>query len=406
MIATDAESIGGAVRIVAATPNLQFESYLRTVLGDQAAVERIWAATYEGDWVGQLIGRLTASAAEVVVLGPDVDHQSLMRMAREVDAARSDIALVLFAKPSMELLSEALSAGVRNVITESDPGDVIRAKLEEVAAVARRRRSMALAAESGPSRRVVVVLGPKGGSGKTTVSTNLAVTLAEGSRDDTVLVDLDLQFGDVGSALRILSDHTIAAVAGGIAPHDSTAVKLLLARYEGSLYVLCAPESPAEADAITQAHVASVVQTLSGEFRYVVVDTGSGLDEATLAVLPLATDFVIVAGTDVPSTRGAAKSVRTLDMLGFTAARRHLVVNRADAKTGLAITDLEAAIGLPAAARIPVSAEVTRGVNEGVPLVHVPGKLAAADALRQLAYVVAPDLMLGAQRPAKRRRGL
>ena len=143
---------------------------------------------------------------------------------------------------------------------------------------------------------------------------------------------------------------------------------------------------------------------LAGEFRYVVVDTGSGLDEATLAVLGLCTDFICLTSTDVPSVRNTRKEVETLDQLGHVAQRRHFVVNRADAKVGLSLADIEATIGLAIDVAVPSSRAVPLAVNQGKPVLAGDPRSPAALSLARLVDRFAP-----AEVPAhakKRRRQL
>ena len=127
-----------------------------------------------------------------------------------------------------------------------------------------------------------------------------------------------------------------------------------------------------------------MLSLLASEFRYVVIDTGSGLDEATLAVLELCTDIVVLTSTDVPSVRATRKEVETLDLLGLTDQKRHFVVNRADARVGLPVSEVEATVGMPADVTIPSSRAVPISVNQGTPVVVSDRRSNVADAMTQL----------------------
>src|SRR5690606_32365469 len=160
--------------------------------------------------------------------------------------------------------------------------------------------------------RVIAVASPKGGVGKTTIATHLAAALAQHSPTGTVLVDLDVQFGDVAAALDLDPTYTLGDVLSGPVATDAIALKSLLTQHESGLYVLPGVRNPAEADHIGTEHISRLLGTLKREFRYVVLDTAPGLHEQTLAALDQATDVVLVCGLDVPSVRGMRKE---LDLL-------------------------------------------------------------------------------------------
>ena len=206
-----------------------------------------------------------------------------------------------------------------------------------------------------------------------------------------MIVDLDFQFGDVASALRMTPEHTFADISRTPLTVDVTTVKIFLTASDGGLYALCAPETPVDADGITPQQVQHVVSLLASEFRYVIIDTGSGLDEGTLAVLKLCTDIVVLTSTDVPSVRATRKEVEMLDLLGICEATRHFVVNRADAKVGLPVSEVEATVGMRAAVTIPSSRAVPISVNQGSPVLVSDRRTPVADAMARLVSQFASD---------------
>ena len=236
--------------------------------------------------------------------------------------------------------------------------------------------------------KVIVVISPKGGSGKTAVSSNLAVALAQRHPGRVVAVDLDVQFGDLGTALSLTPEHTLAQLAR-TSQIDATTVKLFLTPYEHGLYVLAGANDPVDADSIGHAHVSAVLPLLAQNFDYVVVDTPAGLDERTLAAIECATDLLLVSSLDVTSIRSLRKALDSLDQMGVKAARQ-FVLNRADAKVGLDPSDAEEAIGMEISCSIPSSRELPLALNLGTPVVISEPKSAVAKQLQQLAQQYAP----------------
>ena len=217
--------------------------------------------------------------------------------------------------------------------------------------------------------KIITILSPKGGAGKTTTATNLAVGLARRHPRQVVLVDIDLQFGDVAGVLRLSPEATFSDVVRRW-PMDAGTLKLQLAPHHSELFALCAPSNPAEADEITATHVEGVLSALSTCFRYVIVDTDPGLSERVLSALDVSTDVVMVCGTDVPSVRGLRKALDALDLIGMHEPTRHFALNRADAKTNLPTADIEASIGHTVDVTIPSSRDVVLATNEGVPIME------------------------------------
>ena len=248
--------------------------------------------------------------------------------------------------------------------------------------------------------KVIVVVSPKGGSGKTAVSSNLAVALAQRHPGRVVAVDLDVQFGDLTMALSLTAEYTLAQLAR-TSQIDATTVKLHLTPAPNGLFVLAGASDPVDADSIGHEHVTRVLPLLAENFDYVVVDTSAGLDERTLAALECATDLLLVSSLDVTSIRSLRKAVDALDHIGITADRR-LVLNRADSKVGLNPSDAEEVMGMTIACAIPSSREIPLSLNLGTPVVLSKPKSPVANQLQQLALLYSPVDALPAKKGWRR----
>lgn len=236
--------------------------------------------------------------------------------------------------------------------------------------------------------KLIVVVSPKGGSGKTAVSSNLATALAQEHPGRVVAVDLDLQFGDLSLALSVNPEHTLAQLAR-TAHLDATTIKLHLTAASNGLFVLAGATDPVDAEHIGHEHVSTLLPLLAQNFDYVVVDTPAGLDERTLAALECATDVLLVSSLDVTSIRSLRTARDAFDQMGIT-AQRQLVLNRADSKVGLAPTDAEDVMGMDIACSIPSSRSVPISLNVGEPVVISEPKSAVAKQFRELAGLYAP----------------
>jgi pilus assembly protein CpaE len=331
----------------------------------------------------RIVREVGAGTASVVCIGDDVPLDLAIEVAAVADRDhRAEMSVVLVANPSNELWRHAVRAGVRDII---DP-HLVDVELEPalgraVEWTARLRRESMLPPPPPPpvkTARVIVVLSPKGGSGKTMVASNVTAALARDGGGPVALVDLDVQFGDAAYAFGLVPEHTIGQLAA--APTlDATTLKVFLTRHEPSgAYVLCGAESPEEGESVTEALARRVVELLVRDVDYVVVDTPAGLDERTLAVLELATDAVLVSSLDVSSIRNLGKSLDALDRVGLLPESRHFVLNRSDARVGIEPSDVEAALKMRIDSAVPSSRAIPFSMNQGRPIVVEDPKSQAA----------------------------
>lgn len=358
--------------VLLVTPDDSFEARVQSALGADTTVE-LADPTVLGESPRYAIPLILEQCAntEVVFIGPEVDVTSALEYAYEFDLQRPDVAVIVCATTSADVLSEALHAGVRDVVDPLSGDDRLLEAYKRATEAAARARSRVVEERSGDRNSMVIaVASPKGGSGKTTIATNLAVGLAATAPGQVAIVDLDVQFGDVATALQLMPEYSIADAARSVSSLDAMSLKVLLTHHPVDFYALCAPDSPAEGERVTASQTAAVLKLMQREFRYVVVDTAAGLGEQTLAALEAASDIVLVCSMDVPSVRGFRTTLITLDEIGLTSAPRHIVLTRADARVGLNIDDIERTIGRSIDVAVPSSRSVPVSINQGTPILQ------------------------------------
>ena len=361
--------------------------------GVNVEVERLWADEYLRIDPTKVVDDVVQLGAAVVWIGPGIDADRLIELADGFDRVRPDICVVLAATPSATVLERALRVGVRDMVDPNGPVEAVaEATVRAVRAAERRQAVTAVEdAVSRPAHRIVTMVSPKGGSGKTTIASNLGVELSTLLPGQVAIADLDLQFGDVASALQLTPEHTVADVGRAAADIDSTMLKVFLTGHPSGLFALCAPPTPAEADDVTLEDATGVVRGLSEQFAVTLVDTAGGLGEHTLAAMEIATDLLFVSTMDVGCVRSLRKAIDAIDQLGMTSQRRWFVLNRGDAKVGLEPADVEAAVGLTADATIVSSRLVPLSMNQGSPIVESEPRSPVAKQLKALAQQMAVE---------------
>lgn len=343
------------------------EQTIVDLFGKRVAVRRVWSQ----QWRDSAEVSMDACAAdpELLVIGPDLPVDVIRYVVADVDRQfRSTTSAVLLANPDVQISMDLLRLGARDVLSAGLEGTELHAKLEPVLQLAQDRHDKSGSEKVSLRRRVIAVVSPKGGTGKTTLSTNVAVGLAGRMPKQVLLVDLDLQFGDCSSALGLKPEHSLSEAIQATS-HERTGLKVFLTNHSSSLLLLPPPDDLAEADKIDVDDLKTTVSALAEEFPFVVIDTAAGIDPAALVAMQLATDLLFVTTTDVPSILAVRRQVEALDRIGFTSQRRSLVLNRANAKVGLSAGDVESSIGMEVKFQIPSSRLIPVSTNEGSPAI-------------------------------------
>lgn len=383
-------------RFVLITTDTEFSSRLRTAVVSMPGGLQEFHADYLPENPEDVLRQLVGEPAEVLLLGPGLPTDGSLKFAAQLNHQNPEISVILIAQQDADLALSAMRAGIRDLMPATADGDTMRVFLERAShgAANWRRTNPASASvmqEHNAGGRVIPVISPKGGVGKTTLATNLAVGLGKATPMSVVIVDLDLQFGDVASGLMIEPEFTITDAVLGPASQDSLVLKTYLSVHPAGMYALCAPRNPTEMEKISGEHVTRLLQQLQKEFQYVVVDTAPGLGEHVLATLEMATDAVWVCGMDIPGVRGLRTGLQILSELHLLPQGRHVVLNMADKRAGLTLQDVEATIGVPVDVVIPRSKTLPYSTNRGVPVLQDNSRDAAAKGLRQLVERFKPN---------------
>lgn len=383
-------------RFILISPNNEFERLVRLAVAGMHGSLHVFQADYLPDGPADILRQMLGEPPEVMILGPGLPVDGSLKLASVMDLQYPEISVVLAAAADTALVMDAMRSGVRDLLDPTSTPDTIRVMLERASlAAAGRRRGLAPQAsehaDHGAGGRVIAVMSPKGGVGKTTIATNLAIGLGKTSPMGVVIVDLDLQFGDVASGLLLEPEFTISDAVLGAASQDSMVLKTYLTVHPAGLYALCAPRTPIEMDKISGAHISHLLEQLRQEFRYVVVDTAPGLGEHVLATLEQATDAVWVCGMDVPSIRGTRTGFQILEELNLVPEHRHIVLNMADRRAGLTLKDVEATVGAPVDVVLPRSKNLPYSTNKGIPVLQDGSRDPASKGLRELVDRFKPD---------------
>jgi pilus assembly protein CpaE len=238
--------------------------------------------------------------------------------------------------------------------------------------------------------RVVTVFSPKGGTGKTVMATNLSVCFAKNAGKRTLLLDLDLQFGDAAIMLGIEPEKTIQDLVTAPGELDPEKLAGYTTRHSSGLDVLPAPIRPEDAELVTEAKLARLIEVAKESYEVIIVDTSPFFHGPMLATLDQTEDLLLVCGLDVPTIKNVRLSLQTLQLLAFPAERVRVVLNRANSNVGMKKGEVEAALESKIRFEVPSDRAVPLAVNRSNPAVLSDPKSDFGRAVREMAKTLLP----------------
>jgi pilus assembly protein CpaE len=318
------------------------------------------------------------SAADLVVVGCAHQPDQAVRVVEAAVRQRPDRPVVaLQVGTANGFMQRAFDAGADDLIELPQHPSQLRFALEKALA---RRRGTAV----GTAGPMITVLGPKGGTGKTLTSCNLAVSLAHAGATP-VIVDLDLQFGDVGLALGLRPGRTIYDLASSGGSLDAEKIEGFLAAHASGARALLAPLRPDQAAAVGPSFLREVFKLLRARHDFVIVDTPPAFTPEVIATIDVSSHLCLVGMLDALSLKDTKIGFETLAQMGYDPSELTLVLNRADTNVGISMPDVERLLGRRPDVLVPSDRAIPRALTLGEPIVAAEPRSGAAKAFGDLA---------------------
>jgi pilus assembly protein CpaE len=357
--------------------------------------------------IEELVQALRPGRPVVAVFGPGLASAYGFEQIHRLVSTHPELGAVLAVDElSTPLLQAALRAGARDTVAAADTAALTQA-VERVGGLlgGTATRVPAVSATRATPGRLVVVFSAKGGVGKSTVAINVAVSLAHRTNERVVLVDADVNFGDVAVLLGLPPQQTVLDAIAAAQYGDGEMVRTMLARHQASgLLVLPAPTEPMLAGGLLPNEMVEVCRVLAGSCAFVVTDLPAQLDDVAVALIEAADDVLLVGGMDIPSVKNLKIGMQALDLLALAGPKLRLVLNRANTQVKLDITEVEQVLGIPARFPIPSDIAVPIAVNAGVPVVEHAPTSPASRALDRIALSLLGPEVYGRGKHGRRAR--
>jgi pilus assembly protein CpaE len=368
---------------------------LREALERHGEVELVGASST----VMESAPTLTGGHLQVVLHGTRSSSLPADEIASIREHTRAPIILLASGEASA-LLEEALDADVSDVL-------LLPQMTENVVFAIRKASKSGHRPTVAPGRRgrIVTVFSPKGGTGKTVTSTNLAAAFGKFEGKRTLLLDLDLQFGDAAIMLGIEPEKTIYDLVVAPGELDSEKLAGYTTRHVSGLDILPAPLRPEDAELVTETKLSRLLEVARESYDVIVVDTSPFFHGPMLATLDRTDELLLVCGLDVPTLKNVRLALQTLELLAFPTNRIRVVLNRANTKVGMKRSEVEGALDVKVRFEIPSDRAVPIAVNRGNPAVLAEAGSDYSKAVRVMAKGLLPAEAAKAQKRRLFKRG-
>lgn len=371
-----------------------FES-LRTALAETDDIDVVGAHSH----VASAAAPLAGGHLDCIVHATRSTQFPVDDIAAIREHTRAPIILVASGGEAAAMLDKALEVDVADVLLLPQ---LTHNVVFSIRKAAHARRQLQVPVHRG---RVITVFSPKGGTGKTVISTNMAAQLAKVEGKRTLLLDLDLQFGDAAIMLGLEPAKTIYDLVVAPGELDSEKLAGYVTKHQCGLDILAAPLRPEDAELIVESKVTALIEVAKTAYDAIVVDTSPFFHGPMLATLDRTDQLLVLCGLDVPTLKNVRLALQTLELLSFPASRIEYVMNRASANVGLKTREVEDGLKVKVGHELPLERNVQVCVNRGEPAVLSDPRSDFARGVAALAKQVAPKHTT-ASRQAQRRRML
>jgi pilus assembly protein CpaE len=304
-----------------------------------------------------------------VILDLSEDPEGAIRMAGALAAEVPRAALVgIGPELGAAHLLEAMRAGlVEYVPHPADP----HAVYEAVGRALQKKGGIPEEVAPTDEGSVLAFFSAKGGAGSSTVATNVGIELHRLTGRRTLLVDLDLEMGEIASMLGIQPRFHLVDLVRNFHRMDADLLASYIESHDSGVHVLSAPFEPQVGEAVTHDQISAILGFFKSHYDYVVVDMSKSLAPPAMATLQCADSIFLITNVDVPSIRNLKRALPSLDQAtGGDVNRLRLVVNRFNGKGLVGLKDLEDTLGLEVYATLGNDYKtVIEAMSTGRPLV-------------------------------------
>jgi pilus assembly protein CpaE len=326
---------------------------------------------------------------DVVLMDINMPIKDGIKATEEITLNRPETTVIIMSvQKEQEYMKKAMHVGAREFLckpftTEELTETIIRAYEMDIK---RKEKVNLTKPHEKLNSKVITIYSSKGGVGKTTVASNLAVAIARLTRKRVALVDMDLQFGDIAIILNVSVKNTINDLIKDLGQTDSKQIDEYLVSHFSGVRVLPAPIKPEYAEYITSQHVEKIINLLKESYHYIIIDTSASFEETVLSVLDLSDEILFLSTLDLPTIKNVKTGMDVMDSLRYPQEKIKIVLNKASEQYGIKYKDFESVLKQQIWAYIPEDSQtVITSANKGFPFVMTRTETKVAKAVLGIA---------------------
>lgn len=325
------------------------------------------------------------SRPDIVLMDINMPVIDGIRATEEITTDMPETTVIIMSvQGETEYVRKAMTAGARNFLCKPFTGDELCTAIVKTYNAELRRRENVLPSQYQEELKstVYTVFSTKGGVGKTTIASNLAVSIARSTKKKVALIDLDLQFGDIAIMLNVSVKNTISDLVKEFSQLDRNLMEEYLVTHFSGVKVLPAPIKPEYAEYITVNHVEKIINTLRESYHYIIVDTSASFHESVLTALDMSDRILVVSTLDLPTIKNIKAGLDIMETLRYPDEKIHVVLNKASEQYGIKYKDFENTLRHSIWAYIPEDSQtVVTSANKGFPFVMTRTETRVAKAI-------------------------
>lgn len=288
---------------------------------------------------------------------------------------------------STNTIVKAMRMGAKEFL----PKPIIKEDLKHSIMIFNKQESL----EDESASKIITVYSNKGGIGKTTIATNLAVEFAKTTRDKVALIDLNLQLGDISTFLNLTPSFDVAYVIKNlIDKKEDTLIKAFEKFKNTSLYILSDPNYIEQSESITPQQIEDLFKALKKVFPYIIVDMSSNIDPNSLKILDKSDLILFTTIVNIPAIRNAQRCLNLFDSRRYPKGKVKVIINRYMENDEIKIEDIETALGERIYWKIPNNYfSIMESINKGIPVGEVNSNSNIANSFRDFASKISDDIV-------------
>jgi pilus assembly protein CpaE len=348
------------------SPDEEFRDHIREILegSDQIEIRAELNNFYSAldNWIFDEIKSMEPDVI-IVDLSPDKE-QGILTIEKIIEISKRSHIFVSGDSTDADMILRSMRAGAKEFLSKPVESKTLFTAIERVSKV-----HAVVSQDRKRYGKLFTFFSAKGGTGSTVISTNFAVSLAEQTKKPVILVDLDLQLGEVSLFLGLKPAFNIVDIADNIHRMDPALLKGFVKKHGSGLDVLAAPDSLEKVESVGASQVGQILQYLKNSYEYVVVDTSNSFDDQTVAALDQSSTIFLISNTDLPSLRNAQRCLSIFERMGYKKEKIRLLINRYQKSLEIRSKDIEETLNFPVYWFFPNDwPTIINSVNSGVPL--------------------------------------